>query len=70
MQKRELKHPKAHAAMLARRAKQAEEAISAVAEYEQNQRHTVELTAKLRAERLARQAVPVEKKKPKRKATG
>jgi hypothetical protein len=49
-----------------RKAKRAEEAMSATAEYEQNQRATLERTAKLRAERLAQQAESLEKK-PKRK---
>jgi hypothetical protein len=46
----------------ARRAKRADEAVSAMAEYEHNQRATLERTAKLRAERLAQQAESVEKK--------
>jgi hypothetical protein len=50
-----------------RKAKRAEEAVSAMADYEQNQRTTLERTAKLRAERLAQQVGSVEKK-PKRKA--
>jgi hypothetical protein len=60
----------ARKALLARRAKQAKEGVVATAEYEQGQRHTIELTTKLRAERLARQAGSVDEKKPKRKATG
>ena len=53
-------------ALRARQAKQAEDGVSAMAEYEQKQRATLERTAKLRAERLAQQAGSVEKK-PKRK---
>jgi hypothetical protein len=44
-----------------RKAKRAEEAVSAMAEYEKNQRAMLERTAKLRAERLAQQAGSVEK---------
>jgi hypothetical protein len=54
-------------ALLVRKAKHAVEAVSAMAEYEQGQRATLERTAKLRAERLALQAGSVEKK-PTRKA--
>jgi hypothetical protein len=50
-----------------RKAKRAEEAVSAMAEYERDQRAVLERTAKLRAERLAQQAGSVEKK-PERKA--
>jgi hypothetical protein len=63
----ELKTPLPREALLVRKAKRAEEAISAMAEYQQHQRATLEKTAKLRAERLAQQAGPVEKK-PTRKA--
>jgi hypothetical protein len=38
----------------ARKAKQAEDGVLAMAEYEQHQRATLEKTARLRAERLAR----------------
>jgi hypothetical protein len=48
-------------ALLERRAQQKEEGISAMAEYKQKQRATLERTAKLRAERLAQQAGSVEK---------
>ena len=54
-------------ALLVRKAKRAEEAISAMAEYEHNQRAMLAKTAKLRAERLAQQSGAVEGK-PKRKA--
>ena len=50
--------------LLVRKAKRAEEAISSMAEYEQNQRATLEKTAKLRAARLAQQAGTVEKTPP------
>jgi len=49
------------------KAKRAEEAVSAMAEYEQDQRTVLERTAKSRAERLAQQAGSVEKM-PERKA--
>lgn len=63
----ELKSPLPREALLVRKAKRAEEAISAMAEYEKHQRATLEKTAKLRAERLAQQAGPAETK-PVRKA--
>lgn len=47
----------------ARKAKQAEEGVLAMAEYEQHQRATLEKTARLRAERLAREAKNGAKKK-------
>ena len=63
----EIRNPTPREALFVRKAKRAEEAISAMAEYEQNQRATLDKTAKLRAERLAQQPGPVEKK-PARKA--
>jgi hypothetical protein len=63
----EIRNQPPREALLVRKAKHAEEAISAMAEYEQHQRATLEKTAKLRAERLAQQPGPVEKK-PTRKA--
>jgi hypothetical protein len=50
------KPPPSKEDLAARKARQAQEGISAMAEYEQRQRATLERTARLRAERLAREA--------------
>jgi len=58
------------AALLERKILQATEGRAAMADYHRSNQATVDLTAKLKSERLVRQAVPVEaiSKKPKRKA--
>ena len=50
------KPPPSREDLAARKARQAQEGISAMAEYEQKQRATLERTARLRAARLAREA--------------
>lgn len=61
------KPPPTREELAARKARQAEEGISAMAEYQQKQRATLERTARLRAERLAREAQDIG---PKAKTTG
>jgi hypothetical protein len=58
------------AALLERKIAQVAEGRAAMADYHRSNQATLDLTAKLRAERLARQAMHVEPtpKKPKRKA--
>ena len=58
------------ATLLARKMTQADEGRTAMADYERQQQATIDRTAKLKALRLAKEAVPVEAKpkKPKRKA--
>lgn len=58
------------AALLERKVLQAAEGRTAMADYHRSNQATVALTAKLKAERLVRQAIPVAaaSKKPKRKA--
>jgi hypothetical protein len=58
------------AALLDRKILQAAEGRAAMADYDRSNQATLDLTAKLKAERLVRQAMPVEEasKKPKRKA--
>jgi len=58
------------AALLERKILQAAEGRAAMADYQRSSQATVDLTAKLKLERLLRQAVPaaVISKKPKRKA--
>lgn len=50
------KPPPSKEDLAARKARQAEESRSAMVEYEQKQRAVIERTARLRAERLAREA--------------
>jgi hypothetical protein len=50
------KPPPSREELAARKARQAQEGIAAMAEYERQQRATLERTARLRAERLAREA--------------
>jgi hypothetical protein len=50
------KPPPSREDLAARKARQAQEGLSAMAEYEQKQRATLARTARLRAERLAREA--------------
>jgi hypothetical protein len=52
------KPPPSKEELAARKARQAQEGVLAMKEYEQQQRATLERTAKLRAERLARDAKP------------
>jgi hypothetical protein len=49
------KPPPSREDLATRKARQALESVSAMAEYEQQQRATLERTARLRAERLARE---------------
>jgi hypothetical protein len=58
------------AALLERKILQTAEGRAAMADYHRSNQATVDLTAKLKSERLVRQAIPVEapSKKPKRKA--
>jgi hypothetical protein len=49
------KPPPSREDLATRKARQAQEGVSAMAEYEQQQRATLERTARLRAERLARE---------------
>jgi hypothetical protein len=50
------KPPPSKEELAARKARQVQEGISAMAEYQQQQRATLERTARLRAARLAREA--------------
>ncbi len=50
------KPPPSKEELAARKARQVQEGISAMAEYQQKQRATLERTARLRAARLAREA--------------
>jgi len=50
------KPPPSKEDLAARKARQAQEGIAAMAEYQREQRATLERTARLRAERLAREA--------------
>ena len=65
------KLPPSREDLATRKARQALEGVSAMAEYEQQQRATLERTARLRAERLARErrAAAREKKKSNGKDT-
>ena len=60
------------AALLKRKISQADEARTAMADYNRENQATLDRTAKLKALRLAQEAVPVEAKptKPKRKSSG
>ncbi len=59
------KPPPSKEDLAARKARQALEGVAAMADYQREQRATLERTARLRAERLAREAKPAARSKAK-----
>lgn len=64
------KPPPSKEDLAARKARQAQEGLAAMAEYEQQQRATIERIARLRAERLAHEAELAGKAEPANTKTG